>query len=310
MLRSLCQPSFRHSLGELLAQPSAAGLVAEHAPVAQLTCLRLFTVSPPMAAGDDTPGDAKQATDAHQSAEAPASGAKTPDMLQNAKLWRQWVDGRLDDRHRSALRSQPSPPYNQAMVKGASRSGPGAQQGSQPHHRPKDPSKDWKHASRSLRSSQDRIASILVPDADGTPNAEFAGKYGFLGTASDAPRVVAGASAKAEEISPRRIHPHRLFYPGATYTPEELDPYKAKEVFLRSDLAVNRGSIPARAVEALSDFRNPAFLRNFVSDAGKLQPRRKTRLPAKVHRELARQVKLARALGLMSPTSKLQAGDS
>ena len=55
-----------------------------------------------------------------------------------------------------------------------------------------------------------------------------------------------------------------------------------------------------------ADFRNPLFLNNFISDAGKLQPRRRTRLPAKMHRDLARQVKLSRALALMCPTEKIK----
>jgi ribosomal protein S18 len=46
-------------------------------------------------------------------------------------------------------------------------------------------------------------------------------------------------------------------------------------------------------VEACADFRNAQFLTNFVSEAGKLVPRRRTRLQQKLHRHLCRQVRPA-----------------
>jgi len=150
---------------------------------------------------------------------------------------------------------------------------------------------DRKHGSRksqmskSLQSAQERLAELL-------------------GKADDAPKVVAGASARAQEISPRRIHPHRLFYPGAKYSPEELNPYKAKEVLMRSDLTVRRGNIPASVVKDQADFRNTDFLAYFLKDSGKLVPRRRTKLPAKLHRELMREIKLSRSLALMNPLNK------
>jgi ribosomal protein S18 len=214
-------------------------------------------------------------------------------MLQNAKLWRQWVDGRIDERHRMPT-SQTSGTQD-----------PQQQRNNQKQHRPKDPSKDWKNTSRSLRSTQDRIASILAPEGDAPAPHYSSGKYGILGTAADAPKFVPGAAARAEEVSPDRLLPHRLFYPGATYSPDELDPYKAKPVGMLSDLTVRRGTISRSLVATQADFRNPAFLNNFISDAGKLNPKRRTRLPAKMHRELARQVKLARSLALMNPVGKV-----
>jgi ribosomal protein S18 len=217
-------------------------------------------------------------------------------MLQNAKLWRQWVDGRIDERHRM-------PTARDGTIQ--QQRNPNQQNQRQQHHRPKDPSKDWKSTSRSLRSTQDRIASILVPEGDNPTPHYNTGKYGILGTAADAPKFVPGAAARAEEVSPDRLLPHRLFYPGATYSPDELDPYKAKPVGMLSDLTIRRGTISRSLVATQADFRNPSFLNNFISDAGKLNPKRRTRLPAKMHRELARQVKLARSLALMNPVGKV-----
>ena len=157
--------------------------------------------------------------------------------------------------------------------------------------------------SKSLQSAQERVAELLSPGKD-TLLMHDDTSYELVGRAEDAPKVVAGASARAAEISPRRIHPHRLFYPGAKYSPEELNPYKAKEVLMRSDLTVQRGSIPKDVVADQADFRNTNFLTYFLKDSGKLVPRRRTALPAKLHRELMREIKLSRTLALMDPMSK------
>lgn len=157
--------------------------------------------------------------------------------------------------------------------------------------------------SKSLQSAQERVAELLSPGKD-TLMLHENQSYEILGKAEDAPKVVAGASARAQEISPSRIHPHRLFYPGAKYSPEELNPYKAKEVLMRSDLTVRRGNIPKDVVNDQADFRNTEFLTYFLKDSGKLVPRRRTKLPAKLHRELMREIKLSRSLGLMNFLSK------
>lgn len=52
------------------------------------------------------------------------------------------------------------------------------------------------------------------------------------------------------------------------------------------------------------DFRNTELLRRFVSGLGKIRPRKKTRLCAKHQRELAKVIKKARQMGLLSYTSK------
>ena len=157
--------------------------------------------------------------------------------------------------------------------------------------------------SKSLQSAQERVAELLTPGKDTLLMHEDS-SYELIGRAEDAPKVVAGASARAAEISPQRIHPHRLFYPGAKYSPEELNPYKAKAVLMRSDLTVQRGSIPKDVVSDQADFRNTSFLTYFLKDSGKLVSRRRTALPAKLHRELMREIKMARSLALMDPMSK------
>ena len=51
-----------------------------------------------------------------------------------------------------------------------------------------------------------------------------------------------------------------------------------------------------------ADFRNLEFLNDFVTDGGQIVSRRTTKLQAKVHRHLARQIKTARIMALLPPS--------
>ena len=52
------------------------------------------------------------------------------------------------------------------------------------------------------------------------------------------------------------------------------------------------------------DFKNTNLLKRFISGLGKIRSRKKTGLCAKHQRKLARTIKRARTLGLLSYTSK------
>jgi len=52
------------------------------------------------------------------------------------------------------------------------------------------------------------------------------------------------------------------------------------------------------ALEAI-DYKNPDMLRRFVTESGKIIPRRITGMPAHLHRKITRQIKRARAVLLM-----------
>ncbi|MEO0454269.1 MAG: 30S ribosomal protein S18 [Verrucomicrobiota bacterium] len=47
------------------------------------------------------------------------------------------------------------------------------------------------------------------------------------------------------------------------------------------------------------DFRNPDMLKKFVTEKGKIIPRRITGMPAKLHRHLTREIKRARNILLI-----------
>eukprot|EP00887_Chlorella_sp_A99_P008040 scaffold12.g8040.t1 len=132
-------------------------------------------------------------------------------------------------------------------------------------------------------------------------------RYAPLVEAKDAPTLMRGGATHTDSVSPARVHPHRLFYPGQNYSPQDLDPYKGRlrPPTTSEQRARNRRPVVPRTVMERADFRNPKFLSQFVSEGGKLHPRRRTQLRQKLHRHLARQVKIARIMGLMAPDAKV-----
>ncbi|KAG1112114.1 hypothetical protein G6F42_014833 [Rhizopus arrhizus] len=57
-------------------------------------------------------------------------------------------------------------------------------------------------------------------------------------------------------------------------------------------------------LDPLHEYKNFRLLTHFVSDMGKILPREQTGVSAKNQRKLAKAIKRARAMGLMSSTSK------
>ncbi|KAL3142292.1 hypothetical protein ABBQ38_002635 [Trebouxia sp. C0009 RCD-2024] len=116
---------------------------------------------------------------------------------------------------------------------------------------------------------------------------------------------IAGTSA----IKGQMLNPGRSFYPGQAYEPEDLLAAEQTRRFNPkreiTTKAVVRGN---KEVLASADFRNLEFLNEFVTDGGQIVPRTKTKLQAKVHRHLARQIKTARVMALL-PVSDLLDSD-
>lgn len=63
-------------------------------------------------------------------------------------------------------------------------------------------------------------------------------------------------------------------------------------------------TVQPKVVEEFADFRNGAFLSQFVTATGKLLPRRRTKLSAKLHSALCREIKLARNMALLHPLQR------
>ena len=70
----------------------------------------------------------------------------------------------------------------------------------------------------------------------------------------------------------------------------------------RTNFRRHNRSMPRRridiALEAI-DYKNPDILRKFVTESGKILPRRITGMPAQFHRKINREIKRARSVLLM-----------
>lgn len=96
------------------------------------------------------------------------------------------------------------------------------------------------------------------------------------------------------------FRPDATFLPGSTYTVKDLDLTKpaVRRPFKRPEFQTTTGEVLRKA-----DFRNVRFLQNFITEAGILYPRKKFGIRAKAQRKIAREIKTARAFGLMPFTS-------
>lgn len=70
----------------------------------------------------------------------------------------------------------------------------------------------------------------------------------------------------------------------------------------RSNFRRANRSMPRRRIDIAAgaiDYKNPDLLKRFVTESGKILPRRTTGMPAHLHRKITRQIKRARAVLLM-----------
>jgi small subunit ribosomal protein S18 len=70
----------------------------------------------------------------------------------------------------------------------------------------------------------------------------------------------------------------------------------------RSNFRRANRSMPRRRVDINTeaiDYKNPDLLKRFVTESGKIRPRRVTGMSARLHRKITREIKRARAALLM-----------
>ena len=72
---------------------------------------------------------------------------------------------------------------------------------------------------------------------------------------------------------------------------------KRRSAFRRANRPMPRRRIDI-VLDAI-DFKNPEILRKFVTESGKILPRRVTGMPAHFHRKITREIKRARQALLM-----------
>ncbi|XP_020093976.1 uncharacterized protein LOC109714014 isoform X1 [Ananas comosus] len=96
------------------------------------------------------------------------------------------------------------------------------------------------------------------------------------------------------------FRPDVTFFPGTTYTTRDLDLTKpaVQKTYRPPGFETTTEEVLRKA-----DFRNVRFLSNFLTEAGIIIKRSQTRISAKAQRKVAREIKTARAFGLMPFTT-------
>eukprot|EP00878_Enallax_costatus_P007561 GHUV01007918.1.p1 GENE.GHUV01007918.1~~GHUV01007918.1.p1 ORF type:complete len:276 (+),score=84.35 GHUV01007918.1:161-988(+) len=130
------------------------------------------------------------------------------------------------------------------------------------------------------------------------PQALWSRRYGYAvlgGVNPEASQQEAGAQQP-------KLHPTRDFKQGDMYDPSDLTPLSREEQ--ESWLPQQRRStyfqrVPKAVVKQQLDYKNVDFLLNFVSDSGRLKPRRSTGLNPVLQACVARTVKMARQMALL-----------
>ena len=116
-----------------------------------------------------------------------------------------------------------------------------------------------------------------------------------------------GANA---DLKLARVSQSRIYYPGQSYETDDLAPRGRFDTEPHSPTQTTRRApmkgkdIDKHLLDSL-DFRNASLLTQFISETGKILPRRKTGLSAKVHRKMVKQVKTSRMMGVIPFTERL-----
>ena len=129
---------------------------------------------------------------------------------------------------------------------------------------------------------------------------------------------VAGGDEKKPQIG--RINPDRLFFPGQTYDLEDLNPFGSEDEGSGRPRSFHqtrqRRQLFNDDIEDTDDlflrslhFLNYDLLSRYVTEQGKILPRRKTRLKKKVQRKLVRTIKTARQMAVLPINSRVREDD-
>ena len=119
------------------------------------------------------------------------------------------------------------------------------------------------------------------------------------------------ARGGGESTRPARLRRDRLYYPGQTYAPGDLAPLSERSVPVTHTAAGKTVKNPMRGKAAETSLLRRAnaedarFLTQFVSDTGKIYPKRRLGVSAKAQRKIAKAIKTARQMGILPYTSRL-----
>ncbi|KAK6934011.1 Ribosomal protein S18 [Dillenia turbinata] len=140
-------------------------------------------------------------------------------------------------------------------------------------------------------------------DASGFPNDLF-GNFNTLSDGMDQKLKQAATYFEydLEEINKEdySFRPDMTFLSGMTYDVKDLDLTKpgVRKSYKRAEFSVTTEEVLRKA-----DFRNVRFLAKFLTEAGIIIKRSQTGISAKAQRKVAREIKTARAFGLLPFTT-------
>ncbi|CAL1352028.1 unnamed protein product [Linum trigynum] len=107
--------------------------------------------------------------------------------------------------------------------------------------------------------------------------------------------VSGGGTSFANKQDPGGFQPNPSLYPRPFNDSRQQRPYRPRP---RYEFKVTTEEVLKKA-----DFRNVRFLANFITEAGIIVKRSKTGISAKAQRKIAREIKTARAFGLLPFTT-------
>ena len=160
-----------------------------------------------------------------------------------------------------------------------------------------------------------RAASPTTDDDDASPSTTAtaadvaAADDDVAARLSNAPAP--STSERETRVAPARLTRDRLYYPGQTYAPSDLAPKTGKSAPVRHTSAGKTvknpmsGKVIEATLVAKATYTDARFLTQFVSDTGKLYPKRRLGVSAKAQRAISRATKTARQMGILPYTERL-----
>jgi len=159
----------------------------------------------------------------------------------------------------------------------------------------------------------------VATTATATTTATTAKSEEGVSDASDASSVTArhrtSTSSSSSFLPPPPIAPTtrvsetRVYYPGQTYDPSELEgsfASVAPSASQKTRRVLKKGKDLDAFVARAIDWKDAKMLSTrFVSETGKIVPRRQTGLGAKTHRLVVKNIKIARIMGVLPFTDRL-----
>ncbi|KAJ1422510.1 Ribosomal protein S18 [Sesbania bispinosa] len=155
---------------------------------------------------------------------------------------------------------------------------------------------NWRGKARDRSSSVDGGSSQVMPDLEQSFDTLSDGMDGKLKDAAQYFEIDQEEYDKEDYA----FRYDTTFHSGGTYTIKDLDLTKpgGHKPPARSEFQVTTKEVLSQA-----DFRNVRFLANFITDAGIIIKRSQTGISAKAQRKVAREIKTARAFGLIPFTT-------